>query len=97
MSEIMVVHKPTDSTFEARLEGEVAGHISYVTSGTSIDLQHTVVDEKFEGRGIGGALVRGTLDHLRADHLTVIPTCPFVKAYIDRHPEYQDLVDGGRS
>lgn len=56
-------------------------------------IAHTEVDARREGEGIGSALVRGTLDHLRESGKTVIPTCPFTAAYIQRHPEYVDLVD----
>ena len=58
-------------------------------------LPHTVVPPRHGGRGHGTALVRGTLDDLRARGVTtVVPTCWFVGAFIDRHPEYADLVGG---
>lgn len=56
-------------------------------------IAHTEVDERREGAGIGSTLVRATLDHLRESGKTVIPTCAFTAAYIQRHPEYVDLVD----
>ena len=53
---------------------------------------HTDVAPKWEGKGVGSTLVQGALDDVRARGLKVQPICPFVAAYIRRHPEYQDLV-----
>jgi uncharacterized protein len=58
----------------------------------TLDLIHTEVDSDLEGQGIGSKLVRGTLDYIRANHLHMIPTCPFVRQFVARHPEYQDPV-----
>lgn len=55
-------------------------------------MQHTIVPEEMEGKGIGSALVKHALEYARHEHLYVKPTCPFIRAYIDRHPEYKDLV-----
>ena len=73
-------------------DGELAGFVLYRREPGVIDLVHTDVDPKWEGRGVGAALVRGALDDLRARGLKVRPTCPFVRAYLSRHPEYGDLV-----
>ena len=69
------------------------GWAEYRPAGDSVIVAHTEIDERREGEGLGGALVRGTLDQIRAGGKTVIPTCPFTAAYIRRHPEYVDLVD----
>lgn len=53
---------------------------------------HTEVPEALEGQGIGSALARGALDDVRVQGLQVIPLCPFIAAFIRRHPEYLDLV-----
>jgi predicted GNAT family acetyltransferase len=53
---------------------------------------HTEVDPTVQRRGLGSALVAGALDDARARGLAVVPLCPFVDAYIRRHPEYADLV-----
>jgi len=52
------------------------------------------VPPELGGKGAGSALVKGALDQVRAEGLKVIPQCPFVKAYIDKHPEYADLLKG---
>ena len=54
---------------------------------------HTEIDPAFEGKGLGSALAKGALDAERALGEPVVPLCPFIRAYIDRHPEYADLVD----
>lgn len=64
----------------------------YKLSGGTIVFMHTEVPESLEGQGVGSALVRGALEHAREQGYGVAPLCPFVAAYIRRHPEYQDLV-----
>ena len=60
-----------------------------------IDLIHTEVPEELSGRGIGGKLAKFALDDARARGLRVIATCPFVRAYVDRHPAYAELTRAG--
>ncbi|MGE5214389.1 MAG: GNAT family N-acetyltransferase [Nitrospirota bacterium] len=55
-------------------------------------MTHTKVPRNIEGRGIGSRLVRGEFEIAQAQGLKVLPKCPFVKAFIDRHPEYSHLV-----
>ena len=88
-----VEHNPEESRYELRVDGELVGWSEYRPAGGSVIVAHTEIDERREGEGHGGALVRGTLDQIRASGTTVIPTCPFTAAYIQRHPEYVDLVD----
>ena len=54
---------------------------------------HTEVFPAFEGRGVGTALARGALDDVRASGRTLVARCPFIRSYIERQPEYADLVD----
>jgi len=78
--------------FEARTpDGVVAGFAEYVREPGRVIFTHTEVDPAFEGRGVGSALVVGALDQVRASGERVVPLCPFVKAYIARHPAYEDL------
>ena len=66
------------------------------TGGGRIALLHTEVPEALSGRGGGSKLVRGVLDALRAEGSKVVPRCGFVAAYVERHPEYRDLLADGR-
>ncbi|WP_350583141.1 GNAT family N-acetyltransferase, partial [Pseudomonas sp. HY2-MNA-CIBAN-0224] len=86
-----------DNTEQQRFEIDVDGHIAFedyefftTSQGEKgIDYKHTEVPEALGGRGIAGYLVKTILDDAAAKHLRVKPTCPYVKAYIDKHPEYQ--------
>lgn len=84
---------PERSRFELRAGDAVLGWIDYRPGGESLILAHTEVDAGREGEGLGGRLVRGALEQLRAQGRTVIPLCPFAAAWLDRHPEYRDVVD----
>ena len=72
--------------------GAVAGFVTYRRRGDRVVFQHTEVDDAYEGQGIGSTLAKAVLDAAREDRLRVVPSCPFIKSYIDRHPEYADLV-----
>ena len=82
--------------FEIHLDGKVAladYRLREAADGTpEIVFPHTEVPREFEGQGIGSKLVRGALDYAREHELRVVPACPFVASYIQRHEEYQDLV-----
>jgi uncharacterized protein len=81
--------------YEAILDGEVAGFISYLARPEGVRvLVHTEVGPAYEGKGVGGRLVAGALDAERARGGKIVPECPFVKTYLKRHPEYGDLVAG---
>jgi uncharacterized protein len=76
--------------FELDAEGRVA-FSQYRRDGDTIIFMHTEVPKELGGKGIGSALVRGALAIARAQGLTVAAVCPFVKAYLARHPEDADL------
>ena len=77
--------------YETRIDGVLA-HIQYSRTGSRITFLHTEVPPALEGRGVGSALARFALDDARLRGLEVVPLCPFVSAYIRRHPEYLPLV-----
>jgi uncharacterized protein len=87
-----VTDRPDQLRYEIDVDGEVAGFLLYRIEPGVLELVHTDVDPKWEGKGVGGALVQGALDDVRARGLKVRPYCPCVAAYIRRHPEYEDLV-----
>lgn len=88
----MIKDNPDAGRFEAWLGGELGGFAEYRMRPGEIVFVHTEVDNRFEGMGVGSALARGALDAVRPTLLGVVPQCPFIKGYIDKHPEYQDLV-----
>jgi predicted GNAT family acetyltransferase len=92
MAATQVTDNPVRHRFEITVDGRLAGFVEYQLSDGRIDLIHTVVRDEFEGKGIGGTLVKHALDTARERGLRVTPTCPFVADYIDRHPAYADLV-----
>jgi len=86
-----------DNTERHRFELDADGHVAYSNygrAGNVLTILHTEVPKELEGHGIGSALVRGVLDIARSQGLKVVPVCPFAKAYIERHPEYADLLQG---
>ena len=88
MSQEVAVQDNTDaSQFELTLEGSPAGFLTYELRPGAIGLLHTEIDPAFEGRGLGTALIRAALDSARERGLKVLPYCPFVKAYLAKHPE----------
>ena len=87
-----VVHNPEQSRYEIHVGGAVAGFTQYRERDGAIDLVHTEIDDAYEGQGLGGQLARGALDAVRADGRKVIATCPFVKGWIEKHDDYQDLL-----
>jgi predicted GNAT family acetyltransferase len=92
MSDIVVTDVPQDSQFLATVDDERAGYIDYSLAGTRIVFRHTEVLPVHEGEGVGSALARFALDDARRRGLEVVPICPFVAAWIMRHPEYADVV-----
>lgn len=92
MPAVNVTHNIDAGRFEVHLDGHVAG-LDYRLRNRRIVFTHTGVPSALEGRGIGSALVRAGLDYARGSSLKVVPLCPFVRSYIERHPQYQDLVE----
>ena len=81
-----------DGDYELTVDGEVAGHAYTETHGHTVVFTHTEVDEAFEGRGLAGTLARAALDDVRSRGEQVIARCEFIKGWIAKHPDYQDLL-----
>ncbi|HET7026823.1 MAG TPA: GNAT family N-acetyltransferase [Candidatus Limnocylindrales bacterium] len=88
-----VTDRPERGRYEARLDGELAGFLTYRRAGDAIVLVHTQVDPAFEGRGVGGGLAAFALEDARRSGSRVTPECPFVRSWLRRHREFSDLVD----
>jgi predicted GNAT family acetyltransferase len=90
--QIQVVDDRAGSRYLAQWGDSVAGFAEYNLKPDAIVFTHTEVDPAFEGRGVAGVLVRAALDDVRSRGLRVIAVCPYVKAWLARHPDYQDLL-----
>jgi len=87
-----VVDVPERSRFEIRVDGEVAGFAEYRRRPGLIAFVHTLIDPRFEGQGFASRLVRTALSEAHSDGSSVLPFCPFVRAYIAGRREDLDLV-----
>jgi predicted GNAT family acetyltransferase len=77
-----------DNVAEERFELTEDGHLAelvYHVHGARLTLIHTEVPDELGGRGIGGFLVQASLDRARRDHLTIVPTCPFARSWLEKH------------
>ena len=95
MSAVEITKNEDGRRYEARLDGELAGFAEYQLTDELVVFTHTEVDPAYEGRGVGGALARFALDDVQAQGTRkVLPICPFIKAWIGKHPDYIPLVYG---
>ncbi|HWD70539.1 MAG TPA: GNAT family N-acetyltransferase [Solirubrobacteraceae bacterium] len=90
---VEVSDNPELGRYEARLDGEIAGFAQYRVDGQQITIFHAEVDPAIEGRGVGSQLAKTALDDVRRRGLELVPRCPFIAAYVRRHPDlYLGLV-----
>ena len=92
-SNVKIENNQEAQRWEAEV-GEFVAVAEYRLRGDTIFFIHTEVPRELEGQGIASKLVKAALDDARAEHLAVVPFCPFVAGYIRRHPDYKDLVHG---
>jgi uncharacterized protein len=83
---------PPEERYEAAVDGALAGFAEYRHKPGLIAFVHTEVDPAFEGHGVASTLIHDALEDARHRRLAVLPFCPFVNAYIQRHREYVELV-----
>ncbi len=81
-----------EQRYEITVDGILAGFTQALVDGDVVTFPHTVVFDEFEGQGLAGQLVSGALDDVRAQGKKVIATCPYVKRFIEKHPDYADLL-----
>ena len=87
---------PEQSRYEIRDGDRLLGVAAYERRGDEVHFTHTEVDPQAGESGVGSRLVRAALDDVRARGGTVVPLCSFVHGWIERHPDYADLVAEGR-
>lgn len=90
-------HNVTDnahlSRFELAVDGSEHPAVAYYRLDSDrITLTHTEVPAEFSGKGVGSRLAKGVFDLIRGSGRKVVPQCPFMHAWLERHPEYSDLV-----
>ena len=95
-TQIAITDNAAAHQYEARVDGQLA-RLVYERRGDTIVLAHAETPPSISGRGIASQIARFALDDARARQLRVIARCPFVRAYVERHPEYRDLVAGTRT
>lgn len=83
-----------ENRFEVDVEGKLAV-VEYMDRPDKIVFTHTEVPVGLEGKGVGSALAKHVLDYAKKQGKKVLPLCPFIKAYIQRHPEYKDNLVAG--
>lgn len=82
--EYPVKHNVGENRFEVEIDG-LLSVVEYQIEGNSIDIFHTGVPQELSGRGIAAALAKAVLEYAKAENLEVIPTCPYIQKYIERH------------
>jgi predicted GNAT family acetyltransferase len=88
----------TDNKEKKRFETIVAEHtafIDYIRAQNKVYLTHTEVPKKLEGKGIGSGMVKEVLALIKEEEKELVPLCPFVAAYVKRHPEWRELLAHG--
>lgn len=89
--ELTIADRPDLRRYEAHLADELVGFVEYRLAGTRRMLLHTEVPPKFGGRGIAAAMARHILDEARAAGTRVTVKCPYIRAWLERHPEFTDV------
>ncbi|GAB2544251.1 GNAT family N-acetyltransferase [Rufibacter soli] len=89
--ELTITNNEAAQRFEAEVEGQMA-LIEYRLKPGVMTVLHTEVPKELEGRGIAGTMTKHVLDYIAAEKLQVVPRCPYMSAYLKKHPEYQYLV-----
>jgi len=92
-----VANSVRDNSAAQRYEMDVEGKSAFITyrrCGATVTLLHAEVPHELSGRGLGSALAQGTLELAREQGHKVVPRCPFISRYIEKHPQFQDLLVG---
>ena len=88
--ELKVIDNKVRNRFELVLDGSIA-FIEYKRKGEVIYLTHTEVPKVLEGKGVASAMVQQVFEHIQSEGLKLVALCPFISAYLKRHPEWNEL------
>ena len=94
--DVEIVRNPGASRFELLLGEERIGEIEYVKNEDVVTVTHTRVMEEYSGQGLAAQLVDAALQDIRAHGEYVLPTCPYTRGYIVKHPQWVDLIPADR-
>ncbi|MEO6857199.1 MAG: GNAT family N-acetyltransferase [Solirubrobacteraceae bacterium] len=92
MPDVAITDHPEAARYVIEIDGEQAGLLLYRLEDGRITFTHAEIDPAHEGQGLGSKLSAYALDDARSRGLSVLPRCPFVQSYLQRHREYVDLV-----
>lgn len=87
-----VTYNQDKQRYEIHVDGTLAGLTQAREDGDVIVFPHTVVFDEFEGQGLASRLVAGALDDVRARGKKIVAECPYVARFVEKHPEYADLL-----
>ncbi|RSK44069.1 GNAT family N-acetyltransferase [Hymenobacter rigui] len=90
-----ITHQQQDQEFTTTREGHSAELAYSLPAPGVIDFTHTYVDEPLRGKGVGEELAKAALTYARQQQLRVRTSCPFMQQYVERHPEYAELLESG--
>ncbi|MFF0445182.1 GNAT family N-acetyltransferase [Streptomyces sp. NPDC004609] len=90
-TDVSVEDVPEANHLRAKAGPDIAGKAEYIRTAELIAFVHTEVPRRFEGMGVGSALARAGIELADAQGLKVLPVCPFISGWMDRHPEYDRL------
>ena len=92
MSEHIITHNAETHRFEVHESGHTAYLQYYQLPDGVVDFAETETPLEIRGRGIATAIIKGALEWARSQGYRIVPGCPFVATYVNRHTEYSDLL-----
>jgi NAD+ kinase len=95
LNHVSVVDNFELSRYEVQVASEVAGYVEYRRAPGCVEFLHTEVNQGYEGRGLASRLATSALDDVRQRGWQATVSCPFMAGYVERHPEYNDLMAPG--
>jgi uncharacterized protein len=90
---VQIRHEPENDRYIVEIDDQQRGEAAYERRDGRVVFTHTEVDDSLEGEGVGSRLASFALDDVKDSGARVVPLCPFIASYIERHEEYADLVD----